>query len=393
MMKGANNVVRDVTLVHFLLMFAYKLFSAYFPLYLVAHGFSLPQVGWAYLLIYLPIALCAPLAGFLSRKANPALLMMIGIAGYGSYALAMVLDGNTIFFFLAQIMLGVSASLFFTSCRILLMSYPAANVERGFSWFYNAPFWADVAAPLLGGFLIWRAGFSAVYALSVAITLGALVTAGARLWRVSSKLNERDLSIAKWMARWGELVKGALKPQILPYLAISFSVLWLGGLYAAFFVLFLKNSLLWSRDMVIIYTAASSAFFSIVYIIFIRPRQKDVNRKSIMAGATTAGLFSMFFGFPMPFFNFATVFAADFCKNAGAFICNAGRSAFVARNLEKDAEEAAALDTMFSPLGTALGSMTAALLIGPLGYQWLFFSGGAVVLAVTLAARFFVAKK
>jgi hypothetical protein len=49
-------------------------------------------------------------------------------------------------------MLGVAASLFFTSSRILMMAYPSANVERGFSWFYNAPLWADIAAPLIGGF-------------------------------------------------------------------------------------------------------------------------------------------------------------------------------------------------------------------------------------------------
>jgi hypothetical protein len=94
MENNSNDVTRDVTMVHFLLMFGYKLFSAYFPLYLAAQGLSLPQIGYSYLLIYLPIALFAPFAGFLSRKANPALLMMVGIAGYAAYALAMAVDGN-----------------------------------------------------------------------------------------------------------------------------------------------------------------------------------------------------------------------------------------------------------------------------------------------------------
>ena len=136
------------------------------------------------------------------------------------------------------------------------MANPAANIERGFSWFYNAPFWADVISPLIGGFLIWRAGFSAVFALSAAITLGALAFACLKLWRVSAKLNGRDITIGKWLARWGSLIKEAVQPRTLPYLAISFSVLWMGGLYAEFFVLFLKNSLLWSKNLVIFYTAA-----------------------------------------------------------------------------------------------------------------------------------------
>lgn len=48
---------RDATISHFLLMFGYKLFSLYFPLFLVARNFSLPQIGYTYLLIYLPITI------------------------------------------------------------------------------------------------------------------------------------------------------------------------------------------------------------------------------------------------------------------------------------------------------------------------------------------------
>jgi MFS family permease len=393
MENNSNDVTRDVTMVHFLLMFGYKLFSAYFPLYLAAQGLSLPQIGYSYLLIYLPIALFAPFAGFLSRKTNPALLMMIGIAGYAAYALAMAVDGNIGIFFVAQIMLGVAASLFFTSSRILMMAYPSANVERGFSWFYNAPLWADIVAPLIGGFLIWKVGFPPVFAISVAITLAALATAGAKLWRAAAELDHRSISIGKWLVKWGSLVKEAARPRALPYLAVSFSVLWLGGLYAAFFVLFLKNFLAWSQNAVIFYAAASSAFFSVVYILFIRPRQSDAGEKSVMAGATVAGLFSIFFGFPAACFNYVSVFAADFFKGAGSFVCNAGRSSFVARKLKKDPEEAGALDTMFAPLGVALGSLVAGLLIDPLGFQWLFFSGGAAVLSVTFVSWIFIAKK
>lgn len=376
---------------HFLLMFGYKLFSAYFPLFLAAQGFTLMQVGWSYLLIYLPIALCAPLAGFLSRRTNPVLVMILGILGYAAYALMMVVDGNNGLFYFWQIMLGVSASLFFTSSRILLMAYPAANVERGFSWFYNAPFWADVLAPAIGGFLIWRNGFTAVFALSVAITLSAAATAASMLWKASIQKSSRAISLSVWAQKWRNLLARAFNRQMAPRLAVAFVSLWANGLFAAFFVLFLKNELLWSRDTVIAYTAYSSAFFSIAYILFIRPRQKGVGDKSIVAGATISGLFATLFAFPAVFFNFATVFAVDFFRNAGGFICQSGRSAFVARKMEKDPEEAGAFDTIFSPLGIALGSLTAGLLVGPLGYQGLFSFGGIVLLSAILIA--FIAGK
>ncbi len=384
-MENNSLVVRDVTAVHFLLMFGYKLFSAYFPLFLAAEGLSLPQIGYSYLLVYLPIALCAPLAGFFSRKTNPALMMMLGIFGYGAYALAMIFGARETYFYYWQIALGVSASLFFTSCRILLMAYPLRNIEHGFSWFYNAPIWADAIAPVIGGFLIWRSGFTAVFSLSVAITLSALAVAATRLWGVSAKFNGRKISLTGWTAQWRHLFARIADIKILPYLAVSSAVLWMSGLYAAFFVLFLKDSLAWTRDMVIFYTAASSAFFSVIYFVFIRRHQKNNGRASIIRGAVTAGLFSGFFAFPAACLNFLAVFIVDFFKGAGAFICNAGRSSLIAGKSKNEPEEAAAFDTIFSPLGTALGSLTAGLLIAPLGYRRLFFTGSAVVLAVVVA--------
>jgi hypothetical protein len=86
--------------------------------------------------------------------------------------------------------------------------------------------------------LIWKVGFPPVFAISVAITLAALATAGAKLWRAAAELDHRSISIGKWLVKWGSLVKEAARPRALPYLAVSFSVLWLGGLYAAFFVCF-----------------------------------------------------------------------------------------------------------------------------------------------------------
>jgi len=345
---------------------------------LMVQGFSLPQIGWTYLLIYLPIALCAPLAGFICRRTNPVLPMVLGIIGYATYALLMIVDARNGLFFFWQIVLGVAASLFFTSSRILLISYPAANIERGFSWFYNAPFWADALAPVIGGFLIWRVGFTMVFALSVAITMAAAVAAIHLLWDIASRRHGRAISLTVWV-------------QKAPNLTVSFTVLWASGIFAAFFILFLKNALLWSQNAVITYTAASSAFFSIAYIIFIRPWQKGTDGRNIMAGAAVAGAFSIMFAIPVAFLNYASVFAIEFFKNAGGFVCNAGRSALVARKMEKDAEEAGAFDTIFSPLGIALGSLTAALLVGPLGYQGLFLFAGTIV--VILAALSFLSQK
>ena len=379
-----NNVTRDVTVVHFLLMFGYKLFSAYFPLFLLAQGMSLSQVGWSYLLIYLPIALCAPLVGFFSRKTNPARVMMLGISGYAAYALAMIFASDGAILYLWQLALGVSASMFFTASRILLMAFPQQNIERGMSWFYSAPFWADAIAPAIGGFLIWAVGFKAVFGVSVIIVFAALIVAAICLRPLSGKFQGRVLSFGQWRQKWLGILQKMSQPRIAPVLLASLAVLWLGGIFGTFFIIYLKNFLGWTRDSVILYTAYSSALFSIVYVLLIRPWQKDKREKSVLTGAASAGFFSMLFA--LPFINFVGVFVLDFCRGVAAFISNTGRSAFVAGHLKNDPEEAAAFDTIFSPLGIALGSLSAGLLIGPLGYQWLFFFGGVITLLAIIPA-------
>ncbi len=121
-------------------MFGYKLFSIYFPLFLVARNFSIEQVGYTAFLIYLPIALFAPLIGFLNHKINPAILASIGILGYGIYSLGMIIFPNLISFYIFQIILGISASLFFVSSRAILMGAKLENPDRAFGWFYSAVF-------------------------------------------------------------------------------------------------------------------------------------------------------------------------------------------------------------------------------------------------------------
>ena len=148
-----EKVTRDATISHFSLMFGYELFSLYFPLFLVVRGMSLPEVGYTYLLIYLPIALFAPLIGFLNHKINPATLASIGILGYSAYALGMILIRTPALFYLWQVLLGISAAMFFVSVRTILISSRLENYDRAFGWFYTAPFYAEAIAPAIGAAL------------------------------------------------------------------------------------------------------------------------------------------------------------------------------------------------------------------------------------------------
>lgn len=134
-----EKITRDATISHFFLMFGYKLFSLYFPLFLVAKNFSIPQVGYTHFLIYLPIALFAPIVGFLNHRINPAILSSLGILGYGIYSLGMIIFPNLLTFYLFQVILGISAALFFVSSRAILIGSKLENPDRAFAWFILPP--------------------------------------------------------------------------------------------------------------------------------------------------------------------------------------------------------------------------------------------------------------
>ncbi len=379
------HIIRGVTITHFLLMFGYKLFSLYFPLFLVARNFTLPQVGWTYLLIYLPIALFAPVAGYASRKTHPAAIMTLGVLGYAAYGLGMIFITEPGQFFLWQVLLGISASFFFTASRVMLMSFPMANSERGFSWFYNAPLWADALAPFLGALLILAGGFPAAFMSSVIIQAVAAVYCAAVLLKIPVVVAKKGLSFRIFFSGWLNGARIVFKGDLGFSVLISFAVLLSGGFFT-FFILFLKDVLAWSRNAVIFYSAASSAFFVLAYVVLIRRRQLDDPEKNVREGGLVAGIFAILFGVFAPMLNFGSIFAFDFFRGTGSFLCNSGRSALLNRRLRGSPGEAGALDTVFSPLGVALGSLLGGVLIGPLGYRWLFVLAGVLIIGSVMLA-------
>jgi MFS family permease len=154
---------KNSTISHFLLMLGYKLFSFYFPLFLLEKGLSLPRIGFVYFLIYLPIAVFSPLVGEISRKVNPYFLVISGIFGYGLYSLGMLFLPLSLFFYVLQVILGLSASLFLVGNRVILMSLHLDRPARSFGWFYSAPYYAAEFAPVIGAGIIFLWGFSGVF--------------------------------------------------------------------------------------------------------------------------------------------------------------------------------------------------------------------------------------
>ena len=387
-----EKVTKDATLVHFFLMFGYKIFSLYFPLFLISRGFSLPEVGYTYLLIYLSLALFSPVAGFLNHKINPAILTSIGIFGYGVYALGMILIESTTLFFFWQVLLGISAALFFVSARAILMGCPLENPSRAFGWFYSAPFYADAIAPAVGALFVWQFGFVGVFILSLIITSFTAVYCFRSLEKPAQVLTDIGFNLKIAKEKYIKALRTIKNKTVLPFISLSFTALFLAGFYKGYFILFLKDELYWSQNLILVFISVFSILFLPLSLRLIKYLGEAKGEENIIKGGTTAGLFSILFGTAIPFLNFFLVLLINIGRSTGNLICNAGRSGFVSQKLKEDPEEAGAIDTIFAPLGVALGALVSGLIIGFLSYQLLFILGGALVVTVSLLARKKVAR-
>ncbi len=393
-----EKITRDTTIVHFLLMFGYKLFSLYFPLFLVANNLSINQVGYSYLLIYLPIALFSPLVGYLNHKINPAILAFSGILGYGVYALGMILispqdaSWGILLFYLWQVLLGVSAALFFTSFRGILMGFPLKQPDRAFGWFYSAPFYAAALAPAFGAFLIWQFSFTGVFIASIIIHIINAFFCLFRLSKPAKTLVDFGFNLShfkeSFLFSFNKIKQKATAFLLIP----SFAALLLAGFYGAFFVLFLEQELGWPENTVLLFVALSSLLFTPISLWVIKRLKKEETAKNILQGSIVAGIFIALFGILAPVLNFFMALMIYFGKSIGFLTTSSARSGLFSKRLKDFPEEAGVIDTILPALGVALGALISGFLIDVFGFELLFIFVGFFVIFTSFIGKLLLQK-
>lgn len=375
-----EKTARDVTISHFFLMFGYKLFSLYFPLFLVAKNFSLPEIGITHFFIYLPIALAAPLVGFLSHRIAPAFLIIAGITGYALYSLGMMFIENTVLFYLLQVVLGVSAALFFVSTKTMLMGSKDEKIDHSFAWFYSAPSLADALAPIVGALVIFNFGFFGAFLLSFLIHFCNVAFGLSQLRKAKVQLLEAVQPLAKTKEIYKEMLVTLKVNAVFPLLFISFLVLVLGGFNNAFFVLFLKE-LGYSQNQILIFGSVLSFFALPLSLWVVKEVKKRASRINIIKGSEIVGLFSMALGAFSSFLSLPLLFVLTLGKSTGGLMASSGRSGLIFQHSKGHPAEAGSLDTMFGPLATAVGAVIGGPLILVLGYPMIFVLSGFILVA------------
>lgn len=376
-----ENVARQSTISHFLLMFGYKLFSLYFPLFLLTKGLSLPKIGFTYFLIYLPITFASPFVGYLNHKINPSIIVILGILGYALYSLGMLFVSDSYLFYFLQVLLGLSAALFFVSSKGILAGIRTEKPASSFGWFYAAAYYAESIAPAVGALFIWALGFTGVFVASIVVYFVNIVF----VLLSSSKTvdnSDRSKTLQESFERFVFIAKQSVSRPLLPFAAISFSVLLVGGFYHAFFVLFLK-SIGWSQNAILFYLSLLSIIFIAMSLYGIHLLSNKKESQNIFLGGILYGTSSIVLGLTAGAVGFIGNLTLMGIKELGGFITGAGRSGVLSKFYSSYSKEVGALDTMFSPLGVALGSLVGGLLVGYIGYSKIFIFGGILVVLLT----------
>lgn len=384
-----ERIAVDSSISYFLLMFGYKLLSTYFSLYLLQLGLSITKIGYTYLLIYLPIALAAPFVGALLYRVSPVVISSLGIAGYGFYSIGLLVLPN--WFNALQIILGISAALFLVSTRVTFIRARLANYDAAFGLFYSAPNYAQFLAPIAAALLIKFFGFPGVFIASFAVHVVNIIFSSHRFAENNEPV-EKKLGFRTLARDYTAMLKGLKSSGLMPIISVSFIVLIVEGFYSAFFIVFLKNHIGFSDDAVLLYGSLLSVFSVFTSFAVAHLLKKRATAANLAQGGLIHAVATILIGTIAKAMGFAGMLIANMFKGFGGLIISSARSGKVSESFPNESEEAAVFDTIFSPLGTAIGAFAGGFIVAGFGYNALFVGGGLLILFTVVIMGLMVRK-
>lgn len=375
----------NVSIIHFLLMFGYKLFSLFYPLYLVSIGFSIINVGLVYFLISISIAIATVGADFWIHKINPAKTASLGIFGYGVYALIMLLNPAAMIFYSAQILLGISAALWLVSLKSIIIESRPQNYNSSFGWFYSAPEYAAALAPLIGGLIIYKFGFTTVFAVSVFIQFSTAVWSYLSLRSCEDgETTSKTFDLKIFKENYQSILRSLKKDKVASSaLVLIFIALIFGGIHRPYFVLFLKE-LNYTQNDIISFLSLLSILFIPLSWIAIKYIGKYPSYKNISFGSATSGIIFIFIALSYGFLNLIQVMLFLLIDTVASLMADSGKSGLLAEKFARLKEEASTIDTILVTLGPALGSIIGGIAISLIGFTSAFLLGSITVLIFSL---------
>jgi MFS family permease len=184
-----------------------------------------------------------------------------------------------------------------------------------------------------------------------------------------------------------QAIKKSFSFDIFPVLIFSLIMLTLGGFYQSFFLIFLK-SIGWGRTEILAYSSLFSIIFMPISIYGIKILSRFNVVKTIFVGGIIFAVSSIVIGLAAAVAGFTGVLILMEIGELGSFLSNSSRSGYMSKAFSSFPHGSAVLDTIFSPLGTALGAMLGGLLVSHIGYSGIFVFGGILILLLTFLIKF-----
>ncbi len=365
---------------HFLILFGYKLFSMYYPLFLAAKGFEFVAIGSMYLLLYLSVGVASPMIKKLMCDGCHTKFMALGTAGYALYSAGMILSTASWQFYMWQVFLGASSAIFYTASRALLMGATSANRDRNFAYFYSAPFYAMFLAPVMGGIILWFEGFTGVFLASILIYIVGVLFAIVEGHRVSA----RHTSLRK-KRNHGQESLSLLKiigsnRAILP-LTLAFLILFSVGVYRSFFVLFLKDEFNLSYSDIVMWVSLTSLLSIPLSLKAAKFLDKRGSEENMLLGASLFGVLTLLVAFT---YNLLLLFCIYVVENLSKLISQSGKSGYLASLFRRDENMGAMLDTFLTSFGVASGSFVAGVLAHMFGMRMMLFIDSLLMIFIVI---------
>jgi predicted MFS family arabinose efflux permease len=359
-----QGIIVSIPLAHFFILFGYKLFSLYFPLFLLEKGFSLLNIGYAYLLIYGSIAIVSPLLRKIFVGRDAVKLMQLAFLGFVFYSLGMIISRSVLEIFVWQVVLGVSSATFHLSSRLIISE--TRDSTKGFSYFYAMPFIASFLAPLVGGILIVLSGFTEAFIFSISVYLSGIV-----FLRVTMKRKY----IIHSRKRELEYVKKVLKGRWSFVLAFTVALVTI-GIYRSFFVVFLERVLELGKPEIVGWMVIGSLLLCLISLKTSELARRN-EKNDIFVGNLVSGVSSVVIALSH---SVLVLFPAFLFENMGRWLSETGKSGFLAKNMKKDEEAAATIDTLLTSFCVALGSLIAGIVSEYIGIRPLFAASGILLI-------------
>lgn len=354
--RKEEKIIITVSIIYFLLLAGYKLFSLYYPLFLSSKGFSLSSIGLNYFVLYFSLGLFS-LLFFFMRKVQPKRMIIFSLLGYMLYSIGMLFVSSLIQFLLFQLLLGFFAGMFYVFARTTILEETHAKASE-YGYFYIAPLASAFIAPIIGGILIFFFGFSAPFLASITVYLIAILVSYANLKPLKIFERKRNFHISNL------------------YVVLFFFIMMLiVGIYRAFFVLFLK-SLGMIDNLIILFVLITNAILFIPLSFLRRKFDMYSEREYVVAASLIYAFVTLIITF---FSDILLIFALFLIQFSINVLLSSQKSHWLSKfSIYK--KEIAIIDTCIESFGVAFGALISGLLLNYVSFNIVFPIFGLILI-------------